>query len=323
MRSWMVLLLLCCGPLGASAQSDNCATATLLTECTLTPSGNAGATTGSDDSFLPAQICATSADQTVWYSFTASQTGPYTLTVSNVACSGITQIETGIFSGTCGALTALNCGQGSSGLVTSFNAVAGQTYFLVFDGAAASDCGFDVLVCAGCDISASFVPDVITGAYPLAVNFTNTSVGGDVYTWDFGAGGATFDGTHASFTYDEPGTYLVTLSAFNGVCSTSFTDTISVTGSSSLQIPNIFTPNEDNYNDLFKITCTGIESLEVMVFNRWGELVGAWNGVKGSWDGYSVIEGLPVAEGTYFYRVLATGYDGVTYDEKGFLQLFR
>lgn len=317
------MIFLSCWLLQASAQSDNCATATALTECTLTPSANTGATTGADDTYLPADICATSTDNSTWYNFVPTQTGPYTLALTNTVCTGSTQLEVGIFNGTCGALVPVNCEQGTGGLITSFNAVAGQNYLVVIDGVSGSDCTFDLTVCPGCDAQASFVSSVSTGPYPLTVNFTNTSPGGDFYTWNFGAGGATFDGTHASFTYDEPGTFIVTLLAFNGVCSTTITDTILVTGSSSLLIPNVFTPNEDEQNDLFRITCYGIKSIQVEIYNRWGELVGAWDGPNGYWDGFSVMAGVSVAEGAYFYRVKAEGYDGVAYDEKGFLQLYR
>jgi gliding motility-associated-like protein len=310
-------------PLGGSAQSDNCIGASLLTECTLTPSANTGASTGADDSYLPADICAASVDNSVWYNFIPSQTGAYTVVVNNVACTASAQLELGIFSGNCATLAPLNCTQGPGGLSASFNAVAGQNYMLVIDGTTGSDCTFDVKVCPGCNAIASFISSVSTGTYPLTVNFTNTGPGGDVYTWDFGAGGATFAGTHASFTYDEPGTFIVTLSAFNGVCYTSLTDTILVTGSSSLTIPNVFTPNDDEVNDLFRIGCTGIKSLDVHIYNRWGELVGAWEGVNGYWDGFSVVEGLPVTDGCYYYRVKAEGTDGTIYDEKGLFQLTR
>lgn len=307
----------------ALCQSDNCATATVLAECTLTNATNTGATTGADDNYTASAICATSIDNSVWYSFTPAQTGPYTILLSNFACTGSTQLELGIFSGTCGSLSSINCEQNNAGINTAFNAVAGQTYFIVIDGVAGSGCGFDITVCPGCNAGTGFTMDVSTGIYPLTVNFSSTGPAGNVYTWDFGDGGATFDGSTASFTYDEPGTFIITLTAFNGVCYNSFSDTLSVTGSSSLLIPNVFTPNDDEQNDLFRIRCSGIKSLDVEIYNRWGELVGAWQGINGFWDGHSVIAGISASEGAYFYRVKAEGYDGVMYDEKGVLQLFR
>jgi len=305
------------------AQSDNCITATSLTECVSFSSTNVGASTGLDDNYAPGEICATSIDKSVWFSFTATTTGPYTFLISSVACTGATNLETGIFTGICGSLTSVNCDAGTSGAATVFNATAGQTYFIVIDGVSGSECSFEALVCSGCNISAFFTPSVTTGGYPLTVSFNNGSIGAQFYTWDFGVFGSGFDGENAIYTYTEPGTFIVTLTAYNGVCTDTLSDTIVVTGASAIEIPNVFTPNDDENNDLFKVRCFGIKTLEVEIFNRWGELVGTWSGVNGWWDGYSAMAGLKVAEGSYFYRVKAEGIDGTLFDEKGYLQLFR
>jgi gliding motility-associated-like protein len=281
------------------------------------------ATTGADDIYSPIDICATSIDNSVWFTFTASVSGPYTFIISNVVAVGSSTLETGIFSGSCAALTSLNCETGSAGLTTVFNATAGTTYYIVVDGMPGSSCTFDALICAGCNITAAFVPSVTTGTYPLTVTFANTSVGAQFSTWDFGVTGSGFDGTNSIYTYTEPGTFVVTLTTYNGVCTDTISDTIVVTGASAIVIPNVFTPNDDDENDLFKITCYGIKSLDVQIFNRWGEMVGNWSGVNGWWDGYSVLAGLKVSEGSYFYRVKAEGIDGTVFDEKGYLQLFR
>ena len=305
------------------AQSDNCATATVLTECTVFSGNNNSATTGADDTYLPGDICAITVDNSVWFTFTATTTGPYTFTVSNLVCAASTNLETGVFSGSCGLLTPVNCDAGTTGLTSVFNATAGTSYFIVVDGNAGSTCSFDALVCPGCNITASFIPSTTTGAYPLTVNFVNTSSGAQFSTWDFGEFASGFDGTNATYTYDEPGTFYVTLTTYNGVCTDTVTDTIVVTGPSAIIIPNVFTPNDDGLNDLYKVECFGITSLDVQIFNRWGELVGWWSGVNGWWDGYSVMAGIKVGEGSYYYLVKAEGIDGTVFDEKGFLQLFR
>ena len=41
----------------------------------------------------------------------------------------------------------------------------------------------------------------------------------------------------------------------------------------TLWVPNIFTPNGDGINEEFKVISTNLESLEVMIFNRWGMLL--------------------------------------------------
>ncbi len=53
-----------------------------------------------------------------------------------------------------------------------------------------------------------------------------------------------------------------------------------------LGVPDAFTPNEDGNNDLFKIfyTCP-IESYNLKIFNRWGELIFETNDIDILWDG--------------------------------------
>lgn len=320
----LILFLFCiCAGFITSAQADNCLTATSLTECIIFNGNNTGATTGADDIYTPVQICASTINNSVWFSFDATTTGPYTFTISNIACTGITNLETGVFSGSCANLTSLNCDANNANLTTVFNATAGTTYFIVVDGTVGSDCTFDAQVCSGCNINASFIQSASTGAYPLNVIFTNTSIGAQFSHWDFGEFASGFDGTNASYTFTQPGTFIVTLTTYNGVCSDTITDTIIVTGPSALTIPNVFTPNADNENDLYQIKCFGIKTIDVQIFNRWGEMVGNWSGVNGWWDGYSTMAGIKVSEGSYFYIVKAEGNDGTIFDEKGYLQLFR
>ena len=70
----------------------------------------------------------------------------------------------------------------------------------------------------------------------------------------------------------------------------------------TVHIPNIFTPNGDGINDLFRVTANGFEDIEVMIYNRQGELVYRYYGLNGWWDGYTHA-GVKVSPGTYFVIV--------------------
>jgi gliding motility-associated-like protein len=52
-----------------------------------------------------------------------------------------------------------------------------------------------------------------------------------------------------------------------------------------LYVPNSFTPNGDNVNDKFKVYGVGISTVNVQIYNRWGELIYQWNGLEEGWDG--------------------------------------
>jgi gliding motility-associated-like protein/uncharacterized repeat protein (TIGR01451 family) len=63
-----------------------------------------------------------------------------------------------------------------------------------------------------------------------------------------------------------------------------------------LEIPNTFTPNGDGKNDTFQIKGReNYDSIEISIFNRWGDEVYRSKNYKDEWDGAGL------NEGTYFY----------------------
>ncbi|WP_170299317.1 gliding motility-associated C-terminal domain-containing protein [Larkinella terrae] len=57
--------------------------------------------------------------------------------------------------------------------------------------------------------------DVVQGCTPLTLNFINTSEGGVTYAWDFGGTGTSTTPGSVNHTFDKPGEYTVTLTAYN------------------------------------------------------------------------------------------------------------
>jgi hypothetical protein len=64
----------------------------------------------------------------------------------------------------------------------------------------------------------------------LRVIFTNSSIDGDTYTWDFGDGVGTSIDENPSYTYTASGTYTVTLTATNAGGSSTSTAQVTVSG---------------------------------------------------------------------------------------------
>jgi gliding motility-associated-like protein len=93
-------------------------------------------------------------------------------------------------------------------------------------------------------------------------------------------------------------------------------------------IPSGFSPNRDGVNDLFVITRPFNTTINLEIFNRWGNLVykspdykNEWNG-KGNQPNNILGEDLP--NGTYYYIVLATDQTtGTTRKFAGFITLKR
>lgn len=72
----------------------------------------------------------------------------------------------------------------------------------------------------------------------------------------------------------------------------------------SITIPNVFTPNDDGYNDEFQISVSGetIKTFGIKIYNSWGTLLFSSKNINVSWDGRT-IAGEKAAQGSYFYMV--------------------
>lgn len=169
--------------------------------------------------------------------------------------------------------------------------------------------------------TASFTADVTQGINPLTVNFTNQSTGAINYNWNFGPFG-TSTLTNPTQVFNVWGTYTVTLIASSGSCSDTASMVIIVDEGLSIEIPNVFTPNNDGVNDVFTIKSSGVKEISLQIFNRWGQKMYEFTGAKAAWDGM-MGPGNEASAGTYFYFVKATGFDDKVIEKQGSLSLFR
>ena len=175
-------------------------------------------------------------------------------------------------------------------------------------------------------VSASFTADPAFGEAPLDVSFTNSSTPANgAMLWQFGDGGTStdFEPTH---TYGDEGTYSVSLTVTVQGCTASATGTVVVGDDdaqlSAIAVPNVFTPNGDGVNDQFRLDAVGIERIEVLIFNRYGQEVARLQRARQVWDGRT-FGGEPCSDGTYFWVLEATGFDGVKHSMTGSLTLLR
>jgi gliding motility-associated-like protein len=90
---------------------------------------------------------------------------------------------------------------------------------------------------------------------------------------------------------------------------------------SNIIMPNVFTPNFDSINDVYKPYLDEIVDLNFSIFNRFGNVVFETNRLNGFWDGRTT-SGEPCKDGVYFCVLNATGIEGKKYKEKTFVQLF-
>ncbi len=174
----------------------------------------------------------------------------------------------------------------------------------------------------GCVDSASMLGAVCTEGYPTAefsssvavftessqsVEFTNTSIGGVTYVWDFGDGEFSSENspTHMFIGTQSGYEVMLTVSTAFG-CSDSTSIAIGAQVGGLFYIPNAFTPDGDPYNPTFKpLFPVGFDpfNYNMKIYNRWGEVVFETNNLDVGWDGSYGLGGRDVQPGIYTYHI--------------------
>ncbi|WP_346319720.1 gliding motility-associated C-terminal domain-containing protein, partial [Chitinophaga sp. YIM B06452] len=85
-----------------------------------------------------------------------------------------------------------------------------------------------------------------------------------------------------------------------------------------LFVPNVITPNGDGVNDVLRIKGLGkYKNPELIVINRWNNLVYRNNNYDNTWNGSGL------QEGTYFYVLTVTDDSGKVIRKRGYVMVLR
>lgn len=263
----------------------------------------------------------------------------YTLSVSNICGTDtasqqvtVDPVATASISGAPAALcpnetATLTASGGTSYLWStgSTSAIINVNSGGIYSVTVSTSCGSDVSSVAfnQSTLDVSFIPDTLGGAFPLDVNFMNTSLNGTTYVWNFGDG-ASSSANSPQHTFQSNGSFNVILTGTDPLgCTDTAQITILVYDDTQITIPNVFTPNNDGKNELFNIftnkTTLGINGY---IFNRWGKEIATWNSLSGGWNG-KTNGGKEVAEGVYVYIIKITYPDGKIDERNGSVSLIR
>jgi gliding motility-associated-like protein len=133
--------------------------------------------------------------------------------------------------------------------------------------------------------------------------------------------------------YYYPGNYEVKVISKNKVagCLDSFSFSFQIMEASLENIPNVFTPNQDNINDVWIVKGKSIKYFRIIVYDRWGKVVFKKEQDNNTskelveWDGTLYKEkggpnSIKVPSGVYFYIIEAKGYDGKVVAGKNILE---
>jgi gliding motility-associated-like protein len=178
---------------------------------------------------------------------------------------------------------------------------------------------------------------------PLSVRFFNESLNGFEFTWvyldttneDTGLSNkesdfSTDEDFEPEFTYLTANRYyypyLVSVSDAGCIDTFSLEDGIRVVPS-QLIIPNVFTPNGDEINDVFKFQHQSLKECRVTISDRWGRVVYRkkidniyeWEG----WRGTVLNTNRQAPEGQYYFVVEGLGYDNVEYSDPNYFEQLK
>jgi gliding motility-associated-like protein len=135
----------------------------------------------------------------------------------------------------------------------------------------------------------TFGPQPTTILYP-EISFQDSSIGNIVsWQWSFGdLAGSSSTLTNPVFTYPDSGNYQVTLIVTTSEgCTDVAYHLVEIRGDYAFYMPNAFTPNGDGLNDTFFPKGMGINfsTYELMVFDRWGNMLFQTRDWAKEWDG--------------------------------------
>jgi len=164
------------------------------------------------------------------------------------------------------------------------------------------------------------------------VTFLPTTKNGKTFTYEWQMTNSTNVGgldtssmKNPTKAYDNNGKFPVMLVVKNeyGCIDTTF-KIIIVEEDFNVYIPNTFTPNDDNVNDVFNVKGLSLktEGYYMQIFDRWGTLVYTTKDINKGWDG--TVKGLKAEDGVYIYEVKVIGGNGVGKKEfKGHVTLLK
>ncbi len=181
------------------------------------------------------------------------------------------------------------------------------------------------------------VNDTVEGYIPLDLTIFDLSAYNSQvqYIWGDGETSEIAEGLTTNHIFDSLGYFNVIMNVTGpGGCTDSKTFTVFVYDFAELASFNVFSPNNDGENDVYRVSCENfnggfyydcgeftVEKFKGTIFNRWGNTVYEWDNVNKGWDGK--INGNPAAEGQYLFIGTIKMFDNTVYEFQEWLTLMR
>ena len=126
----------------------------------------------------------------------------------------------------------------------------------------------------------------------------------ETYQWDFGDNSPYSNDFEPTHDFPGPGEYFVTLSVEDQYgCVNESTLIVYIYPSLYIYSPSVFTPNNDDHNNVFRVSVVGSEEFELIIYDRWGKEVFRTRDEYEGWDG-NYKNGKPAEQAVYTYKVI-------------------
>lgn len=225
-----------------------------------------------------------------------------------------------------------NFGDGSTGI--------GNQIEHIFTGEGCYDINLEVTDANGCSNDVTYadficvletpvaeigISNIDLAVYDPETIITNLSTNADSYRWNLGGS--------IDFDYFEPGNhtfpayvtdqFLVTMIAYNdNGCVDSTQMIVKFDNELIMYVPNTFTPNGDEFNQLFLPVFPSEPAIySLKIYNRWAETIFESSDINRGWDG--TYDGILVQDGTYQWEINVTTFDAHVYRKFGHVNVLK
>lgn len=156
------------------------------------------------------------------------------------------------------------------------------------------------------------------------ISITDLSEGANFWYWNFGDLDTTSSANPQPHKYADSGTYIITLvtsTLFN--CFDTAFQTIIIEPDFLFYIPSGFSPDDDGVNDYFSGKGVFIKDFEMLIFDRWGNLIFRSDNINKPWDG-KANNGSEIAKpDVYVYSFNVTDFHGKKHNYRGIVTLVK
>jgi len=166
------------------------------------------------------------------------------------------------------------------------------------------------------------LPETDPTSAPVPVRFTYKPYNVSEYVWRFGDGDSLMYDIenlapdtvkHTYYTPKKQGYQMTVKVTSLKLCTYTTAPEIITVDDPWLDVPNVFTPNNDQQNDYFKPHTVSLRGFEIWIYTKAGKRVYYYRGDDlrnwEGWDGRIENTGKEAAVGVYYYTIKAFGWD--------------